>query len=723
MSKNRSYLSRLLLNIYSSGLYGKVEIEVLREVILMNTIFTMGIVFLIPFGILAYFQGNFTLGIFDHAAAASLFISAFSLRKTKNHTLIKYFSLSFMYSLFVYFFFSPDINNTVYLWTFTLPLFTLFFLGAKRGSAITLSFLGIVILLFVFDFPSPRYTLDFKLRYSGTFLAIFGIAFFFEYIRIKTQKYIKEKNEELETAINKLQKVQGALQESEQKYRHLVEKANIGILILQDTLIKLANPYLIQLSGYTMAEVIDKPFAEFLLLGERQRVKEIYNRRMAGEQVPEFYETVSIRKDESRLDVEISACPITFNNKPAEIVFVRDITERKKAEKEKEQLERQLRQSQKMEAIGQLAGGIAHDFNNMLGGIMGFANLIKIRLASKENKLIKYVDNILSSANRAADLTAKLLAFARRGKFQMVVVDMNDCIFNTIKILEHSIDKRIRIIKKLKARQATVMGDPTQLQNVILNLAVNARDAMPGRGKLTFFTEIVNIQPDFKPTGNFSIDPGTYLLIEVSDTGVGIEKKHMAKLFEPFFTTKKQSKGTGLGLASVYGTVKNHNGYIDVESKVGQGATFKIYMNLVDKPHKKTSVVSDNIQLGTGHILVVDDEKDILEFGEEMLAELGYSSKTCKDVQEALDYYKNHHQQIDLVITDIIMPKLSGFEFYKEIKKINPQVKVVVTSGYSLEGKARELIEEGARGFIQKPFSLRQLSAVLYNALFENDAN
>jgi signal transduction histidine kinase/ActR/RegA family two-component response regulator len=444
---------------------------------------------------------------------------------------------------------------------------------------------------------------------------------------------------------------------------------------------------------------------------------------MAGEHVPEFYETVIIRKDESRLDVEISACLITFNNKPAEIVFIRDITERKKAEKEKEQLEEKLRQSQKMEAIGQLAGGIAHDFNNMLGGIMGFANLIKIRLASKENKLIRYVDNILGSASRAADLTAKLLAFARRGKFQMVVVDMNGCIINTIKILEHSIDKRIRIIKRFKARPPTVMGDPTQLQNVILNLAVNARDAMPSGGKLTFSTEIVNIQPDFKPTCNFSINPGTYLLIEVSDTGVGIEKKHMAKLFEPFFTTKKQSEGTGLGLASVYGTMKNHNGYIDVESKVGQGATFKIYMKLIDKPCRKTGPMSDNIQSGTGHILVVDDEIAILEFGEEMLAELGYSSKTCKDVLEALNYYKNYHQKIDLVITDMIMPKLSGFQFYKKMKIINPNVKVVVTSGYSLDGKARELLEEGALGFIQKPFSLKQLSVVLYNALFETDAD
>ena len=359
MSKNRTYLSRLLLNIYSSDLYGKVEIEALREVILMNTIFTIGIVFLIPFGILAYFEGNFTLGIFDHVAAASLFISAVSMRKTKNHTLIKYVSLSFMYILFVYFVSSPDISNTLLLWTFTLPLFTLFFLGGKRGTAITLSFLGIVILLFLFDFPSHHYTLDFKMRYSGSFLAIYGIAFFFEYIRIMTQKYIKEKNEELESTINKLQKVQGALQESEQKYRHLVEKANIGILILQDKSIKLANPYLVQLSGYTTAEVIEKPFTEFLLLGEKQKVVEIYNRRMAGEHVPEFYETVIIRKDESRLEVEISACLTTFNNKPAEIVFVRDITERKKAQKEKEQLEGKLRQSQKMEAIGQLAWAVS----------------------------------------------------------------------------------------------------------------------------------------------------------------------------------------------------------------------------------------------------------------------------------------------------------------------------------------------------------------------------
>jgi PAS domain S-box-containing protein len=710
-------LKKLTVNIYTSGLHGKHSIEYLRQIILMNTMYTLGLLLLIPYGIVAYSRGQILLGLFDHLAALVLAISGLLLRKLKNILFIKYLSLIVMVALFIYFIFASEIGNTGLLWAFTLPLFTLFFLGGKAGSVATFFYFGIVLVCFFFDIPHNRFSFDFKIRFSGTYIAVWGLSFFFEYIRIKTQKRIKQQNLELNKTVDELRRIQNALQQSESKYRHLVESANVGILIIEEGKVKLANPHIMRLAGYTADEVLDTPFEQYLVPEERERVKDIYTRRIRGEDAPDIYESALRHKNGSRLEIEISVTQLTYDLRPAELVFLRDITEKKTAIVEKEQLEARLRQSQKMEAIGQLAGGVAHDFNNMLAGISGFANVIKRQFKNIDPQLDRYVNSIITASERATDLTTKLLAFARKGIFQMYPVDMHEIINVAIRILERTIDKRIEIKKDFGAKKAVVLGDPTQLENMILNLAVNARDAMPNGGRLTFSSQELLVGEDYTKNLPYKMGHGRYLQISVSDTGLGIEESIMGKLFEPFFTTKNLGEGTGLGLASVYGTVKKHDGFIEVQSEVGKGSTFIILLGLLDKRGQKPKLSVEEPKYGRGHILVIDDEEVVRDVALEILKDLGYTATVCEDGEQAIAYYKDNFQSVDLVITDITMPKLSGYDCFKELKTINPKVKVLVSSGYSIDGEAKRFINEGAMGFIQKPFDFNRLSAIIFDIL------
>jgi PAS domain S-box-containing protein len=388
--------------------------------------------------------------------------------------------------------------------------------------------------------------------------------------------------------------------------------------------------------------------------------------------------------------------------------IMRDITE-------KRELEEQLRQSQKMDVIGQLAGGIAHDFNNMLGGIIGSAELLSIKTEDNPS-LKKYADIILKGAERASELTRNLLAYSRKAKFITRITDIHEPIKEAAALLERTIDRRITIKTELNASPSRVTGDPTLLQNAVMNLGINARDAMPDGGTICFRTENVILDEHYCST-HPGLLPGDYIEIEVSDTGAGIPEDIMHRIFEPFFTTKKFGQGTGLGLAAVYGTVKEHKGDINVYSEKGRGTVFKFFLPADSSTGEQSAVPAEIPVTGTGCILLVDDEAIIRNIAQAQLSHLGYEVLLAEDGESGIELFIRVKERISLVILDLVMPKISGQETLRRLLEIDPGVKVLVASGFNYHEGEQELSGIGAAGFIQKPFQLLKLSRVIAEVL------
>ncbi|TET67874.1 MAG: PAS domain-containing sensor histidine kinase, partial [Candidatus Zixiibacteriota bacterium] len=388
--------------------------------------------------------------------------------------------------------------------------------------------------------------------------------------------------------------------------------------------------------------------------------------------------------------------------------IARDITEQ-------ESLEEQFRQAQKMEALGTLAGGVAHDFNNLLGGILGYVGLIKGDY-SPEEKHYAMLELVEKAGVRAAELTNQLLAFSRKGKYELRPVSLNNSVEDVLKLIGRTLDKSIEIATELQEKLPSVEGDPGQLEQAILNMCVNAAEAMPGGGKLQLETRVVALGEEFarKYLGS---DPGDYVLLSVSDTGIGMDSETLSRMFEPFFTTKEVGKGTGLGLSTVYGIVKNHGGYVDVRSQPGKGSTFDIYLPVSKKQFTPPRPRAAELQTGHETILAVDDEEIIRSLLEETLQKLGYKVILANDGEEAVQIYEERKDEIDAVIIDMIMPHLGGGETFREIRRRNPDVRVLLASGYSQDGAAQRILDEGVRGFIQKPFELVELSQKLRQVL------
>jgi CheY-like chemotaxis protein len=367
-----------------------------------------------------------------------------------------------------------------------------------------------------------------------------------------------------------------------------------------------------------------------------------------------------------------------------------------------------------MEAIGTLAGGIAHDFNNLLMGIQGHASLMLLHLDPNHPHFerFKRIEDFVKSG---AGLTKQLLGFARGGKYEVKLTNLNELIQNSSEMFART-KKEIQIHRKFQKDIWPVEVDLGQLEQVLLNLYVNAWQAMPGGGDL--YIQTSDIVLDEKYSEPFRIKPGNYVKISVTDTGVGMDNAIQQRIFDPFFTTKDIGRGTGLGLASAYGIIKNHGGIINVYSKRGEGTTFNIYLpaseNGVPIKDKK---LPDEILKGTETVLLVDDEDGILDIGEEMLKEIGYEVWIARGGKEAIEIYSNHKGKIDVVILDMIMPDMNGGKAYDRMKEINPNVKVLLSSGYSINGKAAAILKRGCDGFIQKPFTMQKLSKKIRNIL------
>ena len=398
------------------------------------------------------------------------------------------------------------------------------------------------------------------------------------------------------------------------------------------------------------------------------------------------------------------------------IGIARDITEQKRAMKEKKQLEAQLQQAQKMEAIGTLAGGIAHDFNNLLMGIQGNISLILLDIDSSHPHY-KSLRNIKKQVKSGAKLVSHLLGYARKGKYDVKPVNLNQLVEEVSEAFGRT-RKEITIRRDLAEDLFATEVDQGQMEQVLLNLFVNASDAMPGGGNIILKTMNAT-HNNIKDKLYDDPKPGHYVLLTVTDTGAGMDKSTMERIFDPFFTTKEMGRGTGLGLASVYGIIKAHGGYIDVESKKGQGSTFSVYLSVSEKKYRKVVKTAVEITKGTETILLTDDEENILEVSQDILEAMGYRVFTAGDGNEAIEVYKKNRNDIDIVLLDIVMPNMGGGKAYDRMKEINPDIKVLLLSGYSIDGEARKILERGCNGFIQKPFDIKELSAKLREILDE----
>ena len=393
--------------------------------------------------------------------------------------------------------------------------------------------------------------------------------------------------------------------------------------------------------------------------------------------------------------------------------IVLDITERY-------HLEAQLQHAQKMEAVGTLAGGVAHDFNNLLQAVQGYADLL---LLDKEEGDPGYRDlrEIVRAAQRGSELTQQLLAFSRKIESKLRPVNLNMEVDKMRKMLERTTSKMIEIELRLAASLKIVNADPTQIEQILVNLVVNAKEAMPDGGKLLIQTENVVLDKDFCRT-HAEARPGKYVLLRISDKGHGMDKETLEHIFDPFYTTKGLAEGTGLGLAMVYGIVKSHRGLIECSSELGKGTTFKIYLPIIEQEiESEKAIVTDMSKGGTETILLVDDEDFIRNVGERTLTRFGYTVLKASDGKSGLEFYRKEQEQIDLVILDLMMPGMSGRRCLEELLKVNPQAKVVIASGYSDIGPMKESIDAGARSFIGKPYQMRQLLKLVRDVLDERD--
>lgn len=379
--------------------------------------------------------------------------------------------------------------------------------------------------------------------------------------------------------------------------------------------------------------------------------------------------------------------------------------------------EERYHQAEKMAAIGELAGGIAHDFNNQLTCISGYAQILLKRLDDED--LRTCAENIYSSAKSSADLTTQLLTFSRKGNNVCEPVDLHKVINEVMGLLQHSADKRIKVKHHMDASASTTTGDSTQLQNALLNLALNACDAMPKSGELVFSTKTVKLDEDYCRKQVFDVAPGKYIRLSVRDSGVGMNPEVRKRIFEPFFTTKKIGEGTGMGLAAVYGTVKLHHGCITVESEPGRGSLFSLYFPMTESFAQEKTVCEERAASnGTARILLVDDEERVRNLTAGLLKEMNHKVTTSKDGVDAVDQYRKSWEHIDLVILDMAMPRMNGRDAFLAMREINPDIKVLVSSGFSKEIEMQRMLSEGALGFLRKPYGIDELYHKVDEVLF-----
>jgi len=513
-----------------------------------------------------------------------------------------------------------------------------------------------------------------------------------------------------------------ALRKSEDKNREIYSKAKRAEQIYRSLLHSSADaiatydlkgrtvyisPAFTKIFGWTLEEMKGKRMP-FVPQSESESTMAIIRNLVEDGTQCQGFETKRYAKDGRLLDVSISASRYNDHegNPIGTLVILRDISEKKR-------LESQLQYIERMEAIGTLAGGIAHDFNNLMMGMLGNISLILYDIGS-ESPYYEKLKNIEKLIQSGSKLTSQLLGYARKGKYEVRPINLNQLVEESSETFGRT-RKEIVIHREFAEDLSSVMADEAQIQQILMNLFINAADAMPGGGDL--FLKTLNVTHEDIGDKPYKPRSGDFILLKVSDTGTGMGQKVMDRIFEPFFTTKDLGRGSGLGLASVYGIIKGHDGYIDVESEKGLGAIFSIYLPASEKSIQKTLEIPERIMEGNENILLVDDEALVINVGVQLLKKLGYTVLEAQSGREAIKIFMEDNHAIDMVILDMVMPDMSGGEVYDRIKRIDSNVKVLLSSGYSIDGQATEILKRGCEGFIQKPYSMEDFSKKIREVL------
>ena len=613
----------------------------------------------------------------------------------------------------------PDLNWTLYLEEGLAPQAA----ELIRLSLENIIFILILILLFIILFKMGL------MRISGTLEGIIRIGkteellsdeewpetrirefyeiieYFQSLVRLRrlSNRQMKEQNRELS-------KINSDLKLSEENLRITLQSIGDGVMVTNESgIVTELNPVACRLIGWTYESALNKSLDVLLDVKEEitgTKVKPFEKVLSHGESIfpgtpckltdsrgKESIITIGAEPIRTSLDADIRGAVIVF----------REISEIRK-------LEEQLRQSQKLEVVGQLSGGIAHDFNNILTGILGLNKLIQSELSSDSSGR-EYSENIDKQIIRAADLTGKLLAFSRKGKMVTKVFDIHSVVDETVSILKRTIDKSVSIEKIIDAKFSHINGDPVQIQSVIMNIALNSRDAMPSGGTLTISTDNTRGLQSIETSTGIKMITGRHVHIAISDTGDGMSEEVKARIFEPFFTTKQKSGTSGMSLSAALGAVSEHNGVISVHSEKGQGTVFDLYFPAVKNPEIKLELSEEKVSVQeSGTILVIDDEEIIRNSLKAILTELGYQVFTAPGGEDGLNFYRENSRDISLIILDAVMADMTGIEVLQELKKINPFVLVIIATGFSIESKSDQYRQAGAADFIGKPFSIDDLN-------------
>jgi len=738
---------------------------------------------LIPFIAFHIAEGNLHFGVINSLVASFLLSMIVIQRKMKHGGCLYRLTMCIINFLLIFWIYSGAIEGYSSLFALSFTPFALFLMGKKEGMLWTLSLFSIALIIMVnpFNIDLPyAYSVKFAVRYLMTFIFIILFSYNYESVRHKYQttimeeqnslkqtveqldienrmktgvqaelekhklqleELIAERTTELQLKNDELRKSQNELLSGEKRYRLLAD--NITDLIwATDINLKYIyfSPSVEKMFGYSVEEALNIPVDKWSTSESHKKIASAYIENIeldrAGEIPCDHYivlEVDQIKKDKTIFPVELKISFIKDENKKTIgiVGITRDLTERRRVEKEKDVIQSQLLQAQKMEAVGILASGLAHDFNNLLSGIIGSFNLIEMFIddeSPNREKILNYINIGLESSGRSSQIIKQLMTLSKKSELTLLTLDINESLRHIFDICKNSFPKSVILDFRIDKQSLFVMADPVQIEQVLLNLCINASHAMtimradnePEGGTLTVSTtvientEIKNILPPD------SAEFEKWLRVDVADNGVGMNGEIQQKLFAPFFSTKKQNEGTGLGLATSYNIIKQHKGFITVESEPGEGSLFSLFIPCRELNHDYKSEKQENVSLirGAGTILIIDDEKAILKVAEGILNQCGYETITSETPDAGIDVFREKFKTISAVLLDLSMPGKSGIEVFHELLRINSDVKVLLSSGMiDIEAK-QKAFEIGIKGVINKPYIAYELSAEIEKVIY-----